>query len=89
MVYQASFVFVKSFSWRNEERHTNFPFALNAQFKLTIVLAAAEFRFTVNDKPLATYKYATPKVLSQLLGLKIEGKDGVRVKILSVDHVAT
>lgn len=76
-------------TWQNEERHTAFPFAINTPFQLAIVMAEGEFRFAVNGKPLATYRYRAANWLARLNGLKIEGKDGVRVQITAVDHVAT
>lgn len=77
-------------TWQNEERHsTAFPFAINQQFRLTIVLADGEFRFLVNGRSLASYRYRSAQLLGRLNGLKIDGKDGVRVQILSVDHIAT
>lgn len=77
-------------TWQNEERHAAaFPFAVNVQWQLAIVLADGEFRFAVNGRPFASYRYRGERLLARLGGLKIEGKDGVRVQIIGVDHVAT
>lgn len=77
-------------TWQNEERHAAaFPFAVNEQFQLAIVLADGEFRFAVNGRPFASYRFRADRLLGRLGGLKIEGKEGVRVQIIGIDHIAT
>lgn len=78
-----------SFTIRDEERGGGFPFAVNTQFKIAIGLTDSEFKFAVNGKVFASFRYRSSNQLSKLSGLKARGEDGIRVQITSLDHITT
>ncbi|XP_053678506.1 32 kDa beta-galactoside-binding lectin lec-3-like isoform X1 [Anopheles nili] len=72
--------------FRQEERSGGFPFIIEQQFKLAILLAEKEFKFAINGRMFETYTYKTPRQLDVLNGFHIECVNGLQLEVTAVDH---
>lgn len=81
-------VFVVFFRFGVEECLNGFPFAdLSKPFKLAIAFTKSTFKIAKNGEFLCDYKYRTPNVVDDIMGLKMFGINDLKTHVFSVDHM--
>lgn len=76
-------------SFREEERHGDFPFVFDQQFKLAFAMSSTHFLVAVDGKRFCSYKYRTQNQLEVVNGFKMFCLDGLRLEVAGVDHIYT
>ncbi|KAM7361463.1 uncharacterized protein ACRADG_012105 [Cochliomyia hominivorax] len=79
---------VEYLGYGEEETDGGFPFDdFYRPFKLAVAFTETEFYIAKDGQFFCRFRYRTPNVLSDIVGLKIIGIDGVSVRVNGIDHL--
>ncbi|XP_013104026.2 uncharacterized protein LOC106084697 [Stomoxys calcitrans] len=71
----------------SEESKGHFPFDdFSPPFKIAVAFTETHYRMAKDGQFLFDYAFRTPNVLSDIVGVKIFGIDGIVVRVSSIDH---
>jgi hypothetical protein len=77
--------------WSNQEQQvemSSFPFSIDEQFKIAIVVKETEFQLVINGEPCCTQNYEDDMVnmFQAMHGIEIISRDGTKVNVKSFEH---